>query len=123
MDNKYYLPNYISYQYHNTCTSCFSVHFLHSVPQKPGTEINVISIEPGMDDTALQDDLEYLADLAVPSEVLGFVSILYPMCKQICSSYCTLYQFCNIDLPVQKSAIAEFFSKFRHVCLIVTLGF
>ncbi|XP_072025674.1 ankyrin repeat and BTB/POZ domain-containing protein 1-like isoform X2 [Amphiura filiformis] len=46
---------------------------LNFVPQKPGTEINVISIEPGMDDTSLQDDLEYLADLAIPLEVMGFV--------------------------------------------------
>ena len=48
------------------------------VPQKPGTEIQVFSLEPGMpgmDENSLQDDLQYLADLAIPSQVLGFVSI------------------------------------------------
>ena len=54
--------------------------FPGKVPQKPGTEIQVFSLEPGMpgmDDTSLQDDLQYLADLAIPSQVLGFVSMLW----------------------------------------------
>ena len=67
--------NHKQYQTNWMLLYCCTFVFFFSVPQKPGTEINVISIEPGMDDTSLQDDLEYLADLAIPNAVLGFVSV------------------------------------------------
>ncbi|XP_788155.3 ankyrin repeat and BTB/POZ domain-containing protein 1 isoform X2 [Strongylocentrotus purpuratus] len=38
------------------------------VPSKPGTHIHIVSVEPSLDDTPVQDDLNQLAQMAFPVE-------------------------------------------------------
>lgn len=45
------------------------------VPQKPGTEISVLSVEPDPNSSTLQDDLDELAELAIPPPLRRLVDI------------------------------------------------
>ncbi|XP_071815730.1 ankyrin repeat and BTB/POZ domain-containing protein 1-like isoform X1 [Apostichopus japonicus] len=45
------------------------------VPQKPGTEINMLSIEPDQSDSELRNDFDQLAELAVPPNLRRLMDI------------------------------------------------
>ncbi|XP_038068781.1 ankyrin repeat and BTB/POZ domain-containing protein 1-like [Patiria miniata] len=57
---------------------------LEFVPQKPGTHVSIVTIEPPQDSTLLQDELQFLADIAVPSVFCQFYGPgILPFCGEV----------------------------------------
>ncbi|XP_022081189.1 ankyrin repeat and BTB/POZ domain-containing protein 1-like [Acanthaster planci] len=57
---------------------------LQYVPQKPGTQVSIVTIEPSQDSTLLHDDLQSLADMAVPSAFCQFYGPgILPFCGEV----------------------------------------